>query len=58
MTDVKCADMIVTKGNPLENLSVLRHVEMVGKDGVIYDHPQVKKIPEVEVEMDKFNRVK
>ena len=58
MTDVKCADMIVTKGNPLENLSVLRHVEMVVKDGVIYDHPQVKKIPEVEVEMDKFNRVK
>lgn len=54
----KCADMIVTKGNPLEDLSVLRHVEMVVKDGVIYDHPQVKKIPEVEVEMDKFNRVK
>lgn len=50
--------MIVTKGNPLEDLSVLRHVEMVVKDGVIYDHPQVKKIPEVEVEMDKFNRVK
>lgn len=54
----KCADMIVIKGNPLEDLSVLRHVEMIVKDGVIYDHPQVKKIPEVEVEMDKFNRVK
>ena len=31
---------------------------MVVKDGVVYDHPQVKKIPEVEAEMDKFNRVK
>ena len=54
----KCADMIVTKKNPLDNLSVLRHVQMVVKDGVVYDHPQVKKIPEVEAEMDKFNRVK
>lgn len=53
----KCADMIVTKKNPLDNLSVLRHVQMVVKDGVVYDHPQVKKIPEVEAEMDKFNRV-
>lgn len=54
----KCADMIVTKRNPLDNLSVLRHVQMVVKDGVVYGHPQVKKIPEVEAEMDKFNRVK
>ena len=47
--------MIVTKKNPLDNLSVLRHVQMVVKDGVVYEHPQVKKLPEIEAEMDKFN---
>ena len=50
----KEADMIVTKNNPLEGVEALRNVDMVIKGGVVYDNPKVKKIPEVERELDKF----
>ncbi|MCF0109074.1 MAG: amidohydrolase family protein, partial [Erysipelotrichaceae bacterium] len=45
---------IVTKNNPLEGVEALRNVDMVIKGGVVYDNPKVKKIPEVERELDKF----
>lgn len=50
----KCADMIVTSQNPLEDLRALRHVDMVITNGVIINHPQIKKRPQVEAELDKF----
>ena len=50
----KFADMIVVKKNPLEDLTALRELEMVVKDGIIYDHPVVKKLDNVEKELDKF----
>ena len=50
----KCADMIVTSQNPLEDLRTLRHVDMVIANGVVIHHPQIKKRPQVEAELDKF----
>ena len=50
----KCADFVVTKENPLENLQALRKIEMVVARGKVIEHPTVKKMPEVEKELDKF----
>ena len=50
----KLADLIVTEGNPLEDLQALRNVSMVVTGGRIIDHPKVKKMPQVEQELDKF----
>lgn len=50
----KCADLIVTKGNPLEDLCALRQIEMVVARGKVIASPKVKKMPQVEVELDKF----
>lgn len=50
----KCADMIVTKENPLDNLEALRHVDMVIARGRVIDKPQVKINTLVERELDKF----
>lgn len=50
----KCADLIVTKENPLEDLKALRHIEMVVARGNVIASPKVKKMPQVEVELDKF----
>lgn len=50
----KCADMIVTKNNPLDNLEALRNISMVITRGQIIEHPQVKKMKQVETELDKF----
>ena len=50
----KAADLIVCAGDPLADLTALRQLSMVIKDGVRIDHPAVKKLPEVERELDKF----
>lgn len=50
----KSADMIVTAQNPLEDLRVLRHLEMVMARGTMIEHPKVKKRKKVEAELDKF----
>ena len=50
----KLADLIVTEANPLESLQALRNVSMVVAGGKIIDHPKVKKMPQVEQELDKF----
>ena len=50
----KLADLIVTEGSPLEDLQALRNVSMVVTGGKIIDHPKVKKMPQVEQELDKF----
>ena len=50
----KCADMIVTKDNPLDNLEALRHVDMVIALGKLINKPHVKINTLVERELDKF----
>ena len=50
----KCADMIVTSANPLEDLKALRSVDMVVARGHATRSPKVKKMPQVELELDKF----
>lgn len=50
----KSADMIVTAGNPLEDLRVLRHLEVVIARGTVIEHPKIKKRKQVETELDKF----
>lgn len=50
----KSADFIVTKENPLENLAALRNIDMVVFRGEITDKPGVKKMPEVEAQLDKY----
>ena len=50
----KCADFIVTTKNPLEDLTVLRNVDMVVARGKIINNPKVKRMAEVDKELDKF----
>lgn len=50
----KCADMIVTEQNPLENLEALRNLKMVVARGRVYRNPRVKKMAQVEKELDKY----
>lgn len=50
----KCADFVVTEKNPLESLEALRNISMVVTRGTCINNPKVKKMPEVETELDKF----
>lgn len=50
----KCADMVVTTNNPLEDLEALRNIDMVVTRGKIIKNPKVKKMEQVERELDKF----
>lgn len=50
----KCADMIVVEKNPLEDLRVLRNVDMVVAQGRMIRNPKIKKKQIVETELDKF----
>lgn len=50
----KCADFIVTKKNPLDDLTALRNIEMVVTRGKIIQAPKIKKVAKIEKELDKF----
>lgn len=50
----KMAEMIVVEKNPLEDLRALRNPDMVVMRDKIIRLPKVKKIPEVETELDKW----
>ena len=50
----KLAEMIVVADNPLENLPTLRNPEIVIMRDRMIKSPKVKKIPEVEAELDKW----
>ena len=50
----KCADMLVLRRNPMEELGTLRNPAMVIRAGTIYKNPKVKKMDKVEKELDKF----
>lgn len=50
----KCADFITTRENPLDSLKALSNVTMVVTRGNIIKNPKVKKMANVEAELDKF----
>ncbi len=50
----KCADLIVTKKNPLKDLRALRNIDMVVTRGKMIEQPKVKVRKQVEEELDKF----
>ena len=50
----KCADLLVTKDNPLEDLRALRHVQMVAARGRLIRNPSPKHRANVDAELDKF----
>lgn len=50
----KCADLIVTTENPLDDLRTLRHVEQVMARGRLYAHPKFRERKNVTAELDKF----
>ncbi len=50
----KCAELIVTKENPLDNLQALRNISMVIKDGNVIRDPKVRRKKIVDEELDKF----
>lgn len=50
----KCADMIVVKDNPLEDLSTLRNVTMVMARGNLIRNPKFKRMPEIDDKLDRL----
>ena len=50
----KRADMIVSEKNPLESITALRTLSAVIARGEYIPQPKVKKMPQVELELDKF----
>ena len=50
----KCADFIVVKDNPLENIEALRNIDMVVTRGKVIDSPKVKKMADVEKILDEY----
>ena len=50
----KCADLIVTAENPLDDLRALRHVEQVMARGRLCAHPKFRERKNVTAELDKF----
>ena len=49
----KCADLIACRENPLEGFTALRELELVVRGGARIERPQIKKMPDVESELDK-----
>ena len=49
-----CADLIVTKENPLDDLRALRHVELVMANGRLFDQPKFKTNPLVARQLDRY----
>ena len=54
ITAGKCADLIVTAENPLDDLRALRRVEQVIARGRLYAHPKFRERKNVTAELDKF----
>ncbi|MEG0070726.1 MAG: amidohydrolase family protein [Raoultibacter sp.] len=48
----KCADIIAVAENPLEDLTVLRHVAMVMARGILIAQPRVKYVSVVDEQLD------
>ena len=47
------ADILVTRGNPLADLTALRRPLLVMAEGALVENPQVKRMAELDVELDR-----
>ncbi len=54
VTPGKCADLIVTADDPLADLQALRNVDMIMARGRLIAEPKLKKMADVDKELDKF----
>ena len=54
----KCADIIMTERNPLEDLTALRNVKTVMARGRLYKNPTVKRNPVVDEQLDQYLEAK
>jgi len=54
----KCADLIMTAGNPLEDLTALRQVKAVMARGRLYRNPRVRRNPVVDQMLDQYLEAK
>lgn len=50
----KCADLIVTEENPLDDLCALRNVKMVMTRGNLIKYPKVRRNKTVDEQLDRF----
>ena len=50
----KCADFIVCRKNPLEDLTALRNLSLVVARGRAIENPKVRKMPQVEEQLDRY----
>lgn len=50
----KCADILVSDSNPLEDFRALSQPYMVVARGKIYNNPKIKKYEKCETELDKY----
>ena len=48
------ADILVTRGNPLEDLRALSTPAYVMAGGALLENPQVKRMPELDAELDEI----
>lgn len=50
----KCADLIVSEKNPLDSFANLKKLKYVFANGRMVENPKIKKMDEVDAELDKF----
>lgn len=50
----KCADMLISNANPLDDFRAISEPYMVVARGKVFDNPKIKKYEKCEVELDKF----
>lgn len=50
----KCADMLISNTNPLDDFRVLSNPYMVVARGKVYEQPKIEKYPTCDAELDKY----
>ena len=50
----KCADMLVSSANPLDDFRTLSQPYMVVARGRVYSNPKIKKYEKCDTELDKY----
>lgn len=50
----KCADMLISNTNPLDDFRALSNPYMVVARGTVYEQPKIEKYPTCDAELDKY----
>lgn len=50
----KCADMLISNTNPLDDFRALSNPYMVVARGKVYEQPKIEKYPTCDAELDKY----